>query len=63
MRATLRDQFEQASAGMIVFLMQFQMAGQFVDPFGQERDLHLGRAGVGLTFPAFLNDILLFLGR
>ena len=38
---------EQAAAAVMVLQMGTEVLGEGVDPLGQERHLHLGRAGVG----------------
>src|SRR5215467_4222896 len=44
--APLRHELEQAPARMIVFHVSLEMLGEIIDPFGQNRDLDLGRPGV-----------------
>jgi hypothetical protein len=38
----LVDDFKQSLAGVMVFGVFFKMVGKVVDPFSQQRDLHLG---------------------
>ena len=44
--AALADHQKQATARAVIFLIRLQMAGQMVDPLGQQRDLDIGRTGV-----------------
>ncbi len=39
---------EQATAGVIVFLVHLEVVGQRVDALGEKRDLHFWRARVAL---------------
>ena len=41
------DQHEQATTTVVVLLMALQVLGELVDPIREERDLDLGRPGVG----------------
>src|SRR5437868_3756372 len=43
--APLRDHLEQAAAGVVVLDVALEVFSQVGDPFGQDRDLHLRRAG------------------
>ena len=43
------DEHQEPSAGVMVLLVDLQVRREHVDPLGEERDLHLGRAGVGLV--------------
>lgn len=38
---SFRDHFEETAAGMEVFLVLFQVIGQFLDPLGEHRNLIL----------------------
>ena len=42
----LRDHVEQAAARVVVLLVGLEVLGQVGDPFGEDRDLDLRRAGV-----------------
>src|SRR5262245_35415696 len=44
--ATLRDELEQAAPRVVVFHVRLEMLREVVDAFRQDRDLHLGGAGV-----------------
>ena len=44
--SALPDQLEEAAARVMVFRVGLEMFGEVVDPFAQERDLHLGGTGV-----------------
>src|ERR1051325_10161079 len=62
--ATPADELEQASARMVVFRVSSEMLGELVDASREERDLHVGRAGVLLAAPVLADDVLLrFLGE
>lgn len=56
---------EQTTSGMMIVRMIAKMLGQRVDPFGQKRDLNLGRAGIGLVPLVLVYDLvsMLFLQR
>src|SRR5690606_24274908 len=58
-RAALVDQHQQAAARMIVLGVRLEMFGEVGDPFGQDRDLHLGAARVVLRAGVVLDDLLL----
>src|ERR1700744_1856990 len=45
-RAACGDHLQKAPARMIVFHVGFEVPGEVVDAFRQDRDLDLGRAGV-----------------
>ena len=40
--SSLTDQHQQTSAGMMIFLVYFQMLGELGDALGKKRDLYLG---------------------
>ena len=54
--SSLTDHLQKTSSGMEVLFVDLQMLGQVVDPFGQDRDLNLGRTGVGLVDPVGIDD-------
>ena len=58
--AAAADQHQQAAARVVVLAVLAQVLGELVDPLGEQRDLDLGRAGVGVG-PAVLADQLLLL--
>ena len=61
---TLTDELEQAHAAVVVLLVHLQMLGELVDALGQDGDLDLRRAGVGLVGLVVGNDgSLLVLGN
>src|SRR5271170_4387584 len=49
------DHHEQTPTGVMVLAVDLQMLRQMVDALREERDLHLGRAGIGLV-EAMLGD-------
>ena len=55
--ATLADELEQATARMVVLLVGLEVLGEIGDALGDERDLDLGRAGVGLVPTKRRHDI------
>ena len=61
--AALRDHLEQAAPRMIVLHMGLEVIGQGGDPFGQDRDLHLGRTRVARLGGIRLDDFGLAAGR
>src|ERR1700740_2945975 len=50
------DHFQKAPARMIVLHVGFEMSGEVVDAFRQDRDLNLGRAGVARLVGMGLDD-------
>lgn len=58
--AAMTDHFEQAAAGVVILGVNLQMRGELVDAIGQDRDLNLGRAGIGFMKAVFLDDFSLF---
>src|SRR6476659_5951981 len=61
-RAALVDQHEKSAARVIVLRVRLEMLGQVLDAFGEDRDLHLGRAGIGLAAGMLLDQRFLALG-
>src|SRR5690606_16083834 len=59
------DQLEQTTPRVMVMAMLSQVGRETVDALGQDCDLHLGRARVGLVSAVRLDDrfLLLFLQR
>jgi hypothetical protein len=47
--AATADEHEQATTAVVVLRVRLQVGGQVTDPRRQQRDLHLGRAGVALV--------------
>ena len=54
--AALADHLEQATTGVVVLGIQLQVSGQVSDALGQDSDLDLGGAGVGLVSTVCLDD-------
>ena len=54
----LTDHFQQASARVMILLVEFEVLIEVVDALGEQRDLNLGRTGVtlvqGIRFDEFL---------
>src|SRR6478672_10910438 len=61
-RTALVDHHQKAAARMVVLRMGFEMLGQVVDAFGQDRDLDLGRTRVVLALSMFLDQRAFALG-
>src|SRR5687767_5904326 len=59
--AALAHQLEQAAAGMVVLLVRLEVERELVDPLRQQRDLHLGGAGVGAVGAVGLEDLAFLL--
>ena len=59
--ATLAHHHKQAAPGGVVFLMRLKMLRQFTNPCTQDRDLHLGRTGVGRVSAVLVNHSGFFL--
>jgi hypothetical protein len=64
------NEFDQSALGVIVVAIRSHMTGKLVDPLGEYRDLHFGRAGITLLtgellynrcFPDFIQISLLLL--
>ena len=60
---TLSDELEEAAAGMIVLREAPQVLSKLLDPFGQERNLHLWRACVAILDGELRNNLILRLPR
>src|SRR6266576_2453575 len=52
------DELEQPATRVVIFRVRTQVLRQIVDALREERDLHLGRARVGLARPMLLDDLL-----
>lgn len=61
--AALPNHLEEATAGVVILPIAAEVVRQEVDPLGQERNLHLGRAGIGLVRAKPLDDFLLLFGE
>ena len=47
--AALPDQFEEASARVMIFRVGLEMLGEIADAFAENGDLNFRRAGVGIV--------------
>jgi hypothetical protein len=56
--ATLTDDLEQTTSGMVVFFVSPEMIRQIGDAFRKKCNLHLGRPGITLMGFEFLDDFL-----
>src|SRR5262245_35029607 len=56
--AAASDELEQAAPRVMVLRVRAEMLRQLVDARGQQCDLHLRRAGVGLTLAVLADDLL-----
>src|ERR1700754_1600568 len=54
--AARRHELQEATAGVIVLYVGLEMVGEVVDAFRQDRDLNLGRAGIGGLVGPSLDD-------
>src|SRR5205085_10664189 len=62
--AAAADELQEAAPRVVVLRVRAQVLGELVDPRGEERDLNLRRARVGLGAPVLRDDLLLrFLGE
>jgi len=59
--ATLAHHHKQTATGGMVFLMRLKVFRQFTNTLAQNRDLDLGRAGVGRVSAVLINQGGLFL--
>src|SRR5206468_6389128 len=60
----LADHHQQAAAGVVVLAVRPQVLGELVDPFREQGDLDLGRAGVAVGSAELADQLLLsFLGQ
>lgn len=53
---TATYQLEQATTAVVVLLVDLEVLVEVVDPLGQQRNLHLGRAGVGVVKTVLRDD-------
>src|SRR4051812_13380805 len=53
------DQQQQTAAAVVVVLVQLQVLGELADALAEQRDLHLGGTGIGLTLGVLTDDLLL----
>jgi len=61
--ASLSDELEEAAAGMVVLRETPQVPSKFLDPFGQERNLHFWGACVAILDGELRNNLILRLPR
>src|SRR5690348_9783929 len=62
--ATMIHHLQEAAAGMVVLLVRLEMIGQLLDARGQQRNLYLGRPGIGRRAAVVLDDLAgLFRGK
>ena len=61
MRAAIGHHLQEPAAGMVVFLVLFEVQGEFVDLSRKDGNLDFRRAGVLVVRLAFLDNPLLFL--
>lgn len=59
---TLGHQSQEASPGMVVFLVRFEVLGEFQNPAAQNGYLDLGRTRVRAMLPVVGDNLLLFFG-
>ena len=51
------DHLQQAAPAVVVFQMGLEVRREFVDPVGEQGDLHLGRPGIGGGTGVHLHDL------
>src|SRR5690606_23351378 len=61
--AALTHHLQQATARMVVLRVTLEMFGEVGDALGEDRDLHLGGAGVAVLAGKFLDELSLALRR
>ena len=59
--SSVADHFKKSATAVMVVVVLLKMLGERVDSAGQESDLNLGRAGVGLVDAVLLDDLGLLL--
>src|SRR5690606_34562646 len=57
--ASAPDHLQESPPRVMVLLVGLQVLGELVDPLGEDRDLHLGRARVGLVAAVAVDDLRL----
>src|SRR2546426_5770438 len=55
--APLPHELQQPTTGVVVLAVQLEVPRQVPDAIAEERDLHLGRAGVGSVLAVCLHDL------
>jgi hypothetical protein len=58
--SSARDHLEQASARVVILVMDLKMFRQLIDPLREQRDLHLGRTCVRAVRFIIADDLLLY---
>jgi hypothetical protein len=58
--ATLTNEFQQPTAGMMILLVRGEMAGQLIDSLGDECDLNLGGTGIAFFLSELSDNLGLF---
>jgi hypothetical protein len=58
---SVANHFQQTASRRVVFAMNLEMFGQFIDPSGQNRYLHLGRARISVMGLEITDYLLFFL--
>jgi hypothetical protein len=53
---TLADELQEPPPAVEVLLVRLEVLGEHVDALGEQRHLHLGRAGIGLVGAVLLDD-------
>jgi len=53
----LADHQQQSTTGAVVLLVLLQVIRELVDPLGQQRDLHIRRAGISLVQSEVLDEL------
>ena len=57
---SVTNHLEKTAAGMMVLVVVLEMFVESVDSVGKNRDLHLGRSGIGFMSAVFGDYCLLF---
>jgi hypothetical protein len=55
--ASLTDELQQSSAGVMILLMHLKVRCELVDPLGKKSHLHFGRTGIRVRPCKFPNDV------
>ena len=59
MRLSVSNHGEKAATRVRILLVILEMLRKLIDAFREDRDLHLGRAGILVVDARFLDDLLL----
>ena len=54
--AAIGNHLEKTTAGMVILVVLLEMLRQFINAAGQDSDLNIGRAGVGVMTGRVLDD-------